>query len=96
VTVDDLKRVQADRGLTDVHVVELRATGFTIAHTDAERAIAGQDPAKPLEDCAFHRALANAGGPPVQPGLYTAERHVADEDSESYRPWSLGWDFTPL
>jgi hypothetical protein len=52
-TVEDAKRVQRDLGLGDVHVVYIDDEwGFSLAHTDAERASGTS-----LWDCQYHRWL---------------------------------------
>lgn len=94
--IEDLKRIQRERGLGDVHVVYVGEERAHIAHTDAERA-EQEGGGATLDQCAFHLAVGEAFGPPAKPGLvYTVEKHEPDGYSESYRGDSIGWDFTPL
>lgn len=91
--IEALRAIQIARGLQDVHLVELRADGFTLAHTDEERAAAVKGGAQ-LDECPLHNAL--LCGSPVIHGVYTAEKRDTDGYSESYRGDAIGWDFTPL
>lgn len=52
MTIKELKKIQADNNLCDFHLVHSDDKGFTIAHTDAERAT-GQ----PLEECHVHQYM---------------------------------------
>jgi hypothetical protein len=52
VTIEELKKIQADNNLCDFHLVHTDDERFTIAHTDAERAT-GQ----PLEECPVHQYM---------------------------------------
>lgn len=54
VSIDELKRLQRDADLGNLHLVWLGPEHFNLAHTDAERASG-----KPLEGCALHRCLAD-------------------------------------
>lgn len=87
--IDACKKIQREQGLLDTHVVSLDERGFTIAHTDDERAKLPD-----LEQCALHKWLRSEGPPEVGPGLYTASTHEPDGYSESYR--SDPWTFEPL
>lgn len=69
LSVDNVRRVQAELELGHTHVVHVCAGGFTVAHTDAERA---QQDEHPLLRCRLHRWLESQDGPPVAPGLYVA------------------------
>jgi len=73
MTIDEVKDVQARLGYNNWHVVWLGESGFTIAHTDAERATG-----LPLWDCPLHGYLEGLDGPPRLPGLYS----VAMTDSD--------------
>lgn len=89
LTIDQLKAVQRDRGLLDVHLVSFDNYGFTIAHTDAERT-SGMD----LHECPLHDWLGLEGPPDCGVGQFIARKHEADAYSEPYR--SDPWDFDPL
>lgn len=86
MSIDALKAEQARLGLTHVHLVHLAEEGFTIAHTDEERAAA-----EPLEDCDLHRWLHGLDGPPADLGIWVAVPHVPDALQEPYGadPWSF-------
>ena len=89
VSIDTLKMAQADLDLRHVHLVHLGHEGFTVAHTDEERASG-----KPLETCDLHEWLNDQDGPPKRPGLYVATPHEADAYSEAYPV--PRWDFHDL
>lgn len=89
VSIDDLKAIQRERGLGEVHVVDLSVRRFAIAHTDDERASG-----HPLEECDLHRWLMEGNAPPVEPGLYIVYPHEPDAYSEDYG--RDPWDFEPL
>lgn len=89
VSIETLKMAQRELDLCDAHVVHLGREGFTIAHTDEERASE-----TPLEDCDLHRWLTDADGPPTSIGVYVAVPHEVDAYSESYPV--PRWDFLPL
>ena len=79
--------MQRAADLCDMHLVDVGPNGFTLAHTDAERASGGS-----LEDCELHRWLSDeCDGPPVDPGVYVAFPHVVDAYSEVHGsdPWDL-------
>lgn len=65
MTIDEVKKIQADLGLKEVHVAHVDAEGYAIAHTDTERA-SGMD----LYDCHVHWYLLDYGEE-FLPGLYT-------------------------
>jgi hypothetical protein len=88
LSIDELKAWQCGAGLCDVHVVHLGLNGFTLAHTDTERASS-----EPLESCELHEWLTSLGDPPVEPGIYVAIRHEPDAYSEPYG--ADPWDFEP-
>ena len=89
MSIDALKTIQRDSGLGDSHVVHLGTHGFTIAHTDDERA---SD--EPLHECGLHRWLVSLASAPHEEGLYVVERHEPDAYSEPYG--ADPWDFYPL
>jgi hypothetical protein len=106
LTIEELKRVQHHADRMDVHFVSLDEDGFTIAHTDDERAHLGD-----LEKCSLHQWLLREGPPEIgdeaPAGIYIVTAHEPDGYSESYRsdPWEFepvvanpcrvcGWDFT--
>lgn len=65
--IDELKRIQKDEGICDIHMVWLGPVKFTIAHTDEERATL-----HPLTDCGLHQWLESCYRQPAPSGLYTA------------------------
>ena len=85
-TIEELKTLQRERHLGDVHIIALEDGAFAIAHTDAERA-SGMD----LHDCDLHQRLLQERPYPVSPGVYAAYEHVPDALSEPYGadPWEL-------
>lgn len=96
--IDSLKNVQHFMEKRDVHIVDFDEEGFTIAHTDAERAEA-EGGGAPLDECPLHNALLEDDGYSVpKPGIYAARptSHTHDPTSESFRSDALGWDFEPL
>lgn len=50
-SVDDVRQVQIDLELRDVHVVYVCGEGFSLAHTDAERA---RQQVLSLGECRYH------------------------------------------
>ena len=91
MSIEALKAIQAERGLQDVHLLHIAERGFTMAHTDRERA--KRDSGGPaLEECAFHRWMSECAGPPEEPGVYVIERHQPDPVRESYRPDGCPFD----
>lgn len=91
MTIEELKSIQADNGLTDRHMVWVGPSYFTIAHTDAERA----SPV-PLEECRLHQWMLGRGGPPLAQGIYTAIERIHDPVSQSFRSDDPGYDFEPF
>lgn len=89
VSIDAVKAAQARLGLAHVHLVFLAEHGFTIAHTDEERAVGA-----PLEDCKLHRWLHSLAGPPADVGLWVAVPHIPDALQEPYH--SPPWDLEPV
>jgi hypothetical protein len=79
---------QRARGLGDVHVARLTATGFVLAHTDEERAAGRND-----GTCPVHIWLSEHDPefPPEKPGLWAVVPHQADLYSEPYgaEPYDL-------
>lgn len=86
MTIDDLKEIQAELDMTDVHFVWLDEDGFVIAHTDDERK-SGMD----LHDCPLHQWLSTEGMPDHEPGVYVVVPHEPDTYSEDYGrdPWDF-------
>lgn len=79
MTLDELRAIQSERDLLEVHVAELREDGFTLAHPDAERG--GE---APLELCPVHYWLGSAGELPVpEVGVYA----IYEEPSNDGKPW---------
>lgn len=78
ISIEDLKAIQAAHGKQDTHMVHVGWRGFTIAHTDDERANGDR-----LEDCAFHLWMESQAGPPVAPGIYL----VTEQDGDPVAPW---------
>lgn len=100
LSIEQLKQVQREQDLLDTHLCSFDADGFTIAHTDEERAEA-QGGGNPLDACPLVQAIEDrvgglGDGIPEEPGEYTAFPHQADGYSESYRSDYIGWDFTRL
>ena len=99
--IEELKSVQRERKLLDVHLVSLDDKGFTIAHTDGERHEAAYG-GPSLEECELHQAILEladglgTAGLPEESGEYMVTRHQPDGYSESYRSGAVGWDFEPL
>lgn len=91
ITIKELRVIQADLALGDVHLVHVRRDGFTMAHTDAERAADVF-----LGDCLFHHWMSDYGHPPVAPGIYQMVKREHDPTSESFRSDALPYDFTPV
>ena len=91
VSIDTLKLAQRDLELGEVHLVHVGAGGFTIAHTDAERA---ESTTTALEQCELHRWLLGQSEPPVDTGLYVVVPHEPDAYSEPYG--ADPFDFEPL
>lgn len=69
-SIEDLKKIQADESLLDVHVVYLSEARFVIAHTDNERK-SGMD----LQHCKLHQWLVNSDFPPMldEEGYYVVD-----------------------
>lgn len=91
MTIEELKSIQEERGMKDVHLAYLGEGYFTIAHTDEERATIE------LRSCELHQWLNGLGGPPdveFVPGIYVATPHQPDKVSEDYG--SDPWDFELL
>ncbi len=86
--IEELKALQLQRGLQDVHLVHLAADGFTIAHTDDERA---SD--TPLTDCDLHRWLHGLSEPPQvdELGVWVAVPTPPDSLQQDYDhdPWTF-------
>jgi hypothetical protein len=83
MTVDELRAIQDREDLRDRHVVELRESGFTLAHTDHER-IRARVAGVRLEDCPVYGWLTDAGIDElggIEPGVYLLRRRFADEGS---------------
>jgi hypothetical protein len=81
-SIDEAKALQSDLGLKDTHVVWLDESGFTMAHTDEERATIN------LEDCELHLWLDENGPPEDFQGAawYVARRR--EHDPSSHDPYS--------
>lgn len=75
MTLNELKALQDERGLGGIHVVQINAEGFTIAHTDAERDTKAAGGAS-LWDCPLHKWLVEIGGPPGGSGVFVAHPDV--------------------
>lgn len=87
-TIQEAKDLQARLKLRETHVLWLDHEGFTIAHTDIERATI------PLEFCDLHCWLVEFGRPEVpEDGWYIATLHENDPYSESFRGDACPWDF---
>lgn len=91
MSIEALKAIQADRELRDVHLLHIAERGFTMAHTDRERA-QRDDGGPTLEECDLHVWMSECAGPPEEPGIYVIERHHGDPVSESYRPDGCPFD----
>lgn len=65
MTIAEIVKLQAERKFGDRHLVELRDDGFTIAHTDEERASEML-----LTDCLLHIWLTRREDSPMPPGIY--------------------------
>lgn len=89
LSVADLCEAQRDRGLTDVHLVSTDNAGFSVAHTDEERASG-----LPLAECPLHAWLVTHDVPPVESGTYVVTAHEPDQYSEPYRV--TPWEFNPV
>ncbi len=87
-TIEDLKALQRERGLLEMHVVWIGPSHFVLAHTDEERASID------LEECDLHLWLADLSGAPKDVGYYVAHLHQADAYSEPYG--APRWDLDPL
>lgn len=88
-TIEDVKRIQADRGLCE-HVVWVGEDDFVMAHTDEERATID------LTDCPLHIWLMTLAGPPVKEGYYHVVVRAHDPVSESFRGDAGRWEFKEL
>lgn len=83
--ISELKEVQARWRLQRVHVVWLGPFGFTIAHTDPERAEAERDgPA--LDQCSLHQWLTQVYGVGTSPSVFGI---FVATPSKGERPWSF-------
>jgi hypothetical protein len=84
-TIERLKTVQAQLGMTDTHLCWLGERTFVLAHTDEERATID------LEDCELHQWLIDCTAAPAVAGYYSVEPHIPDLDSEPYgvAPWQF-------
>lgn len=91
-TIQEAKDLQARLDLRETHVIWLGEEGFTMAHTDTERATIS------LEECDLHCWLVENGLPDEvsELGWYTAIPHQADAYSESFRGGACPWDFEPI
>lgn len=69
MTIKELVALQAERELGDRHLIELRGDGFTIAHTDEERASGML-----LTDCPLHQWLLEQSEAPMPHGIYTYDQ----------------------
>lgn len=54
MTIEELKQIQKDNGLTNEHLIWCDEVSFVIAHTDAERE-SGMD----LHTCKLHQTFLN-------------------------------------
>lgn len=80
MTLEEVIKLQADKGLKNTHFVYIHEGGFRIAHTDHERYMADRWPASlPLEDCPLHQWLDWQPDQPVPTGVYMAEGNDDDE-----------------
>jgi hypothetical protein len=94
--IEELKQIQVERGLGHVHLVWLGDSedGFTVAHTDAERAEFNLD-GRHLDTCELVVFCMDEGPFPEAPvGVYIATPHEPDTYSEDYGAYP--WDFEPL
>lgn len=85
-TIDDLKAMQAQLDLRDIHLCWIGPDTFVIAHTDEERA------SIPLDECDLHHWLADHSEAPADQGYYRVVPHELDVDMEwrsILGPWSL-------
>lgn len=91
-SIEEAKDLQDRLKLRETHVIWLDEEGFTIAHTDIERATI------PLEFCELHCWLVENGLPDEidEPGWYIAMPHESDAYSESFRGGACPWDFEPI
>lgn len=91
-TIQEAKDLQARLELRETHVLWLGEEGFTMAHTDTERATIA------LEECPLHCWLVEWGLPDeiTELGWYTARRREHDPTSESFRSGSCPWTFEPV
>ena len=98
MTLEELLKVQHDRGLTDVHLVYMDDLGFCIAHTRAERNAVANGEMDSLEACPLHVALDELGmaveGFEEKVVVAVAVPH--DPVSQSFRSDDTGWGFTPV
>lgn len=89
VSIEQLKELQRDAEIPDLHLVWLGPERFNLAHTDPERASG-----KPLTDCALHRWLV-ARAPddlPAEPGAVYV---VVPSEPDAYQAFNAEepWDF---
>lgn len=68
LSIDNLKRIQAELDLYDKHIVSIGDDGFAIAHTDEERVNL-----ESLERCCLHLWLYMQAGSPIDEGVYIIE-----------------------
>src|SRR5258708_38484332 len=81
-SIEDAKRLQGSLDLRDTHLVWLDESGFTIAHTDHERHMAGRGQMWRLDDCDLYDWLQGVDERPVDAnGWYTV-------DITRPRPWN--------
>ena len=72
-SIEDLKRIQRELNLCDVHVVWIGPLHFVIAHTDEERATID------LEDCELHNTLLQFDPGDIIEGYYKVMVYGNDE-----------------
>ena len=92
-SIERLCGLQDVLGRRDVHLVWVGDEGFTVAHTDDERANLGRAEHE-LAACELHRWLLSLDGPPESVGLYVAVPHEPDAYSEPLG--AAPWDLEPL
>ncbi len=93
-TIEELRELQSEKGLRHIHLVDFDDDGFTLAHTDAERAAAA-DGGAPLDQCAIHRWLAECGDGGER-GVHVFRVRKPDAVSESYRGDAGPWELVPI
>lgn len=72
LSIEAVVDAQRDLGDTDTHLVHIGREGYTIAHTDDERASID------LHDCPLGEWLEKQDGPPVTPGFYWVTEQEGD------------------